>query len=134
MRKTIHQQALIPATPGEVYRVLTDGERFAAATGQPAHVTDREGDAFSLFGGRVEGRQIELVPDSRVVQAWRFGSAHDSPWEDGVFSVVRFTLTAEDGGTRFVLDHDAVPERWHDHLEGGYPTFYQEPLTRYFGG
>ena len=57
MRKTIHQQALIPATPGEVYRVLTDGERFAAATGQPAHVTDREGDAFSLFGGRVEGRQ-----------------------------------------------------------------------------
>ncbi len=130
---SIHQEGLIPATPAAVYSVLTDGNRFSAATGQPARVTDREGDAFSLFGGRVEGRQVELVPGRRVVQAWRFGAAHDSPWEQGVYSIVRFTLAAEDGGTRFAIDHDALPEEWRDHVDAGYPTFYQEPLTRYFG-
>jgi len=129
----IHQEAVIDADPGAVYDVLTDGEKFAAATGMPARLTAREGETFSLFGGRIEGRQIELVPARRVVQAWRFGAAHDSPWEEGVYSVVRFTLTAEDDGTRFVVDHDAVPEEWHDHVDGAYPTFYQGPLMRYLG-
>jgi hypothetical protein len=46
---------------------LTNGEIFGAATEQPAGVSGREGEAFSLFGGRMEGRQIELVPGERVV-------------------------------------------------------------------
>jgi uncharacterized protein YndB with AHSA1/START domain len=128
---TIHQEGVIEAAPAQVYEVLTNGEKFAAATGQPAQITDREGEKFSLFGGRVEGRQIELVPGERVVQAWRFGSAHPSEWEPGIYSIVRFTLVAEGQATRFVIDH-TVPAEWHDHLSTGYPMFYQEPLARYF--
>ena len=58
----IHQESIITAAPQAVYEVLTDGQKFAAATGMPAQLSDREGEAFTLFGGRVEGRQIELVP------------------------------------------------------------------------
>jgi uncharacterized protein YndB with AHSA1/START domain len=99
----------------------------------PAQVSDREGARFSLFGDRVEGRQIELVPGERVVQAWRFGSAHPDVWEPGVYSIVRFTLKPEGDGTRFVIDHTGIPPEWADHIESGYPTFYEAPLTRYFG-
>ena len=130
---SIHQEAIIKTSPEKVYEFLTDAEVFAAVTEQPARVSDREGEAFSLFSGRVEGRQIELVPGERVVQAWRFGSAHPGAWAPGVYSVVRFTMRAEDGATRFVIDHDGIPSGWRDHIEGGYPTFYAEPLSRYYG-
>jgi uncharacterized protein YndB with AHSA1/START domain len=128
---SIHREALIDAPSQRVFEVLTNGTAFGAATGQPAEVTDREGDAFSLFGGRVEGRQIELVPARRVVQAWRFGAAHPSPWEPGVYSTVRFTLEPAGDGTRLVIDHTGIPEEWIAHLSSGYPQFYEEPIASY---
>ena len=35
-------------------------------------------------------------------------------------------------GTRFIIDHAGVPREWHDHISTGYPSFYQQPLERYF--
>ena len=128
----IHQEATIDAAPEQVYAVLTDGEKFAAATGMPAQLSDREGEAFTLFGGRVEGRQVELVPDRRVVQAWRFGGAHPETWDAGVYSVVRFTLTPEGNATKFVIDHDGIPPHAEERIATGYPAFYQGPLAEYF--
>ncbi len=131
---SIHQEAVIKASPQQVYEFLTNGEIFAAATGMPAVIGDREGETFSVFGGRVEGRLVELVPGMRVVQAWRFGSAHPVVWEPGVYSIVRFTMRPEDDATRFVVDHDGIPPEWEAHIESGYPTFYEAPLRTYFGG
>jgi uncharacterized protein YndB with AHSA1/START domain len=130
----IHQEALIDATPLEVYTYLTDGEAFAAGTGMAAQLEASAGSAFSLFDGRIEGRQIELVPGQRVVQAWRFGNAHPDVWDPGVYSIVRFTLTAVGERTRFVVDHSAIPAEWREHIATGYPMFYQEPMARYFAG
>jgi uncharacterized protein YndB with AHSA1/START domain len=129
---SIHQEALIAAPPRPVFELLTNGTRFSAATGQPAEITDREGDSFALFGGRVEGRQIELVPYERIVQAWRFGAEHPSPWEPGVYSTVRFTLEPARDGTHLVIDHTGIPAEWIEHISSGYPTFYQDPITKYF--
>ena len=129
---SIHQEAIIDAAPEQIYAVLTDGEKFAAATGQPARIGEREGERFTLFGGRVEGRQIELVPGERVVQAWRFGGEHPETWDPGVYSVARFTLKAEGERTKFVIDHDGIPLESQERIESGYPTFYQGPLAKYF--
>ena len=129
---SIHQDTLIDATPLDVFTYLTDGDTFAAATGMAAQLEARAGSAFSLFDGRIEGRQIELVPGERVVQAWRFGDAHPDVWDPGVYSIVRFTLTAEGDQTRFVVDHEAVPAEWVEHIASGYPSFYAEPMARHF--
>jgi len=129
---SIHQETLITAPPQQVFELLTSGSLFSSATGQPAEITDREGDSFSLFGRRVEGRQIELVPGQRVVQAWRFGAAHPSAWEPGVYSTVRFTLEPAGDGTRLVIDHAGIPEEWIEHISLGYPTFYQDPIAKFF--
>ncbi|MBA3452628.1 MAG: SRPBCC domain-containing protein [Deltaproteobacteria bacterium] len=79
---------------------------------RPIHRGDRrscrrdrsDGGAFTLFGGGIHGRQIELVPGIRVVQAWR-----PKMWEPGVCSLVRFTLVAEGTGTKVILDHSGFP-------------------------
>jgi uncharacterized protein YndB with AHSA1/START domain len=133
---TIHLGTAFPAAPERVYELLTDGAQFAAATGRPAEIGAGEGATFSLFGGYIHGRQIELVPGRRIVQAWR-----GSDWDAGVYSLVRFTLTPEGTGTSLAIDQDAYPEgksprypSWHEHLSANWPVFYFEPFAKYLAG
>jgi len=102
---SIHQQATIPASPAQVYAVLADPEALSALSGMSGEAGRSEGEEFSAFDGNVTGRQIDLVPDQRVVQAWRFPS-----WEPGRYSIVRFTLATVDGGTRLVIDQNGEPD------------------------
>ena len=125
---SIHQEVVLPVPPARVYELLTDGAKFTAATGnRVAEIGAGEGATFSLFGGAIYGRHIELVPNDRVVQAWRV-----KPWEPGVYSIVRFTLTVEGKGTKLAIDHDGYPAAIHDHLAAGWITNYVEPFTKYF--
>ena len=124
----IHQEATFPVAPERVYEALTNGAEFSAATGKPAHIGQVGGARFSVFGDWIEGRQIELVPNERVVQAWRF-----KEWDAGVYSLVRFTLTREAEGTRLSVDHDAYPAAYHDHLSTNWRPFYFEPFAKHFG-
>jgi uncharacterized protein YndB with AHSA1/START domain len=125
---SIRQEVVIPASPERVYAALTTSAQFTEmAGGRAAEIAASEGGAFSLFGGAIHGRQIELVPGSRVVQAWRV-----KMWDPGVYSLVRFTLTAEGKGTKVILDHSGFPDGQQDHLAAGWGANYWEPLTRYF--
>ena len=68
----IHQEVTLAAPPSTIYELLTNSEKFSLATGMPATIGAGEGAEFSLFAAHVEGRQIELIKNERVVQAWRF--------------------------------------------------------------
>jgi activator of HSP90 ATPase len=121
------------AAPDAVYQLLTDAREFAAATERPAEMETGEGGRFSIFGGYIEGRHIELVPGKRVVQAWR-----GADWAPEKYSIVRFGLLAESGGTRLVLDQEGYPEgnsplypSWHQHLSANWPEFYFKPFAKY---
>jgi uncharacterized protein YndB with AHSA1/START domain len=129
----IHQEVSFVAAPERVYQLLTDSAEFAVATERAAEIAVTEGGAFSIFGGYIQGRQIELVPNKHIVQAWR-----GIDWAPGAHSIVRFTLTPEGNGTRLLVDHDAYPEgpspmypSWHEHLSANWPVFYFEPLAKY---
>ena len=125
---SIHHEVVLAATPERVYEVLTDGAKFTAVTGgRAAEIGAGEGAAFSLFGGPIHGRHIELVPGKRVVQAWRV-----KMWDAGHYSIVRFTLTPEGKGTRLAIDHEGYPGDQHDHLSGGWVQNYCEPFAKHF--
>ena len=114
----IHQEVLFAAAPERIYRTLTRADLFdrvvrasAAAAAvlkpgaPPTRIQPVAGTPFQLFGGYLSGRQIELVSNQRIVQAWRM-----SDWEDGVYSIVRFELAKSKNGTRLVLDHTGIPD------------------------
>jgi activator of HSP90 ATPase len=124
---SIHHEVVLPAEPAQIYELLTNGAKFGAATGQPGKGGGAEGAYFQLFGDWLSGRQIELVPNERIVQAWRF-----MDWEPGVYSIVRFTLTPEDGGTRLVLDQVGVPEAAYEHVRTNWHGFYFDPMAEHF--
>jgi activator of HSP90 ATPase len=124
----IHQEETFEATASKVYRVLIDATEFATMTGAPATGTGAEGGSFSLFGGHITGRQVELVPDRLVVQAWRAKT-----WPAGVYSIARFELHPDGSKTRVVFDHDGFPVEMKDHLAAGWTSNYWEPMHKLGG-
>jgi uncharacterized protein YndB with AHSA1/START domain len=123
----IHQEVVLPASPAKVYELLTTSALFTKATGgAPATIDASEGGTFSLFGGAIHGRNIELVPGSRVVQAWRV-----KVWGAGVYSLVSFALAPDGNGTRVTLEHSSFPAEQEQHLAAGWGTNYWDPLTAF---
>jgi activator of HSP90 ATPase len=123
---TIHQEVDFKALPTRIYEVLLDAKQFSACTKDTAEIQPEPGGAFKLFGGRIEGRNIELVRNQRIVQAWR-----PSYWPAGVYSLVKFELVARGSGTRVVLDHTGFAEEKWQGLNEGWPIRYWEPLHKY---
>lgn len=127
MTNTIRQEVILKASPKRIYDTLLDAKRFSEFTGgAPAEIDPQAGGAFSCFGGMITGRNIELKPNQRIVQAWRAGN-----WPEGVYSIVTFELEAEGAGSKLTLTHSAFPEGGAQHLEGGWHKMYWEPLKKY---
>ena len=122
----IHQEIDFKTAPARIYATLLDAKQFSAFTKDAAEIEPQPGAAFKLFGGRIEGRNVELSPNQRIVQAWRPAS-----WPAGVYSIVRFELVARASGTRIVLDHAGFPEDKREGLSEGWPVNYWAPLHKY---
>ena len=124
---TIHQEIDFAASPQQLYDALLDAKQFTEFSGRPAEINREVGGAFSLFKGHLVGRNLELVPNERIVQAWRVVT-----WPEGAYSIARFELKPQGSGTRLVLDHIGFPEGLHDHLAEGWEENYWSLLKKYF--
>ena len=122
----IRQQADFAASPARIFKILTDEKLFAAMSGAPATIENREGGAFSLFGGAITGRNLELVEAKRVVQAW-----YDTAWPAGLYSVIRFELAAAGSGTHVSFEQAGFPESDRASLEAGWHSHYWDPMKAY---
>jgi activator of HSP90 ATPase len=125
-RTALHQEVVFAASTQRLYQVLLTSKLFAGFTGLAARIDPKPGGAFSLFGGLVGGRNVELITNRRIVQAWR-----PSLWDAGLYSLVRFELKPQGTGTNLVLDHTAFPEGEFDALTAGWPVRYWEPLKKF---
>jgi activator of HSP90 ATPase len=122
----IRQETDLPASPARIFKLLTDEKQFAAMSGAPATIENREGGAFSLFGGAITGRNLQLVEAKRVVQAW-----YDTAWPAGLYSVIRFELAAAGSGTHVNFEQAAFPESDRASLEAGWHSHYWDPMKAY---
>jgi activator of HSP90 ATPase len=94
MSAVIHQEVDFKANPQRVYEALTDAKCFSAFTGLPAEIHGGPGGAFSCYGGQIAKRILHLVPNQRIVQAWRV-----SMWPEGLFSIAQFEIKGQGTGT-----------------------------------
>ena len=131
MTNAIQQEIVFKASPKRVYDALLDSKQFSEFTGAPAEINREPGGAFSCFGGVITGRNIELLPNQRIVQAWRVAM-----WPEGLYSIVKFELQPQGSETRLVIDHVGFPQQMRAHLngeeaDGGWHRQYWEPLKKY---
>jgi activator of HSP90 ATPase len=122
----LHQEVTFAASPAKVYRALLDSAQHAAFTGGPAEISTQEGGTFSAHSGMVHGRNVSLIPDTRIIQAWRIKN-----WPEGTYSIARFELRGEGGKTHLIFDQTGIPAAELEHIEGGWKKMYWEPLSKY---
>jgi activator of HSP90 ATPase len=72
--------------------------------GASTEISPEVGGAFTIFGGVITGRHVELVPYERIVQAWR-----EKDWPPGLYSIVRFQLDEQGSDTKIAFDHTGFP-------------------------
>jgi activator of HSP90 ATPase len=125
-RTAIHYEIEFKASPQRFYQAILDEKQFAAFTGLAATINPTPGGAFSQFGGLVVGRNIELLTNQRIVQAWR-----PTHWDAGMYSIVRFELKPRNDELTLLFDHTGFPAGEYDHLDFGWHSHYWDPLKKF---
>lgn len=137
--EAIHQEIGFNSSRRRVFEALTNSDQFDAVTrlsdglelvaapgAKPTSISHELGGPFTLFGGYITGRNLEFLPDERLVQAWRAAS-----WKPGDYSVVKFVLVEDGAGTQILFDHRGFPGGQGAHLAVGWHGHYWKPLTKY---
>ncbi len=118
---------IIAATPLEVYDAWMSSEGHSAMTGSPAIISASVGGEFEAWDGYIHGRNLELIPGKRIVQAWRTTEfSADEP--DLRIDIV---LEAQGEQTRLTLHHTGLPPHGGQY-EQGWVDAYFEPMQAYF--
>ena len=123
MSKTMRQTATFKTSPHEVYEALMDAKKHAAFTEGAAKISRQVGGTFSISDGEIEGKNLELVPDRKIVQAWRY-----SDWPVGHYSTATFELEKIDKGTRLTFTQRDVPDDKYEDIKQGWKDYYWLPM------
>ena len=126
MSTKIKQTVTFKATPHEVYEALMDSKKHSSFSGGKASISRVVGGKFSAYDGYISGKNIELIPDTKIVQDWR---AVD--WAEGVFSRITFVFTPIPEGTRLDFTHTGLPEGTEEEFTQGWIDNYWEPMKRF---
>ncbi len=132
---SIHQEVNFLVKPQRLYEGLLSSKQFSESTKKSfadfsstsANIDPTVGGTFSVFDGHIIGRILELVPNQRIVEAWRV-----EDWPAGIYSIARFEFKAQGSGTQLIFDHVGFPEGLKEHLATGWQQHYWDALTKYF--
>ena len=109
--------------PHEVYEAIMDSRKHSEFTGSQVSMSRKVGGKFSVYGGDIEGVNLELIPDQKIVQSWRY-----SDWPEGHYSKATFSLKEIPGGMRLNFTQTGVPEKFYDDISQGWRDYYWEPM------
>jgi len=124
------------ATPKYVFEALIDAKLVSTYTQTPAVIDPKVGGRFSMFGGSIQGKFLQLEQNSRLVQEWRFGE-----WPENHYSVVDISLSlASPGVTKLVLYQKWIPltDRFGNgdvpaKVQFGWKQFFWERINKILG-
>jgi activator of HSP90 ATPase len=120
--RTVRQTVTFKVSPREVYEMLMDSRKHSEFTGDKATISRKVGGKFTV-GEYIQGVNLELFPDQKIVQSWR-----GSDWPEGHFSRATFSLKAIEGGSRLAFVQSGVPGDNYSEIKQGWHDFYWEPM------
>lgn len=105
----------------KVWQALTDPKAIDRWGAGPAEMSEELGFEFSLWGGEVYGKNIEVIPGKKLVQEW-FGGRWDKP------SIATFKLTSKADETVIDFTQTDVPDAEFSDIEQGWEDYYMGPI------
>jgi uncharacterized protein YndB with AHSA1/START domain len=120
---TVRQTVAFNVPPELLFDIYTDSRKHSAATNARATVSRKVGAKWSAFGGMIRGRNLLVVPNRLVVQAWR--AAHWKKTDVDSILILRFNKTRI--GCRIDLLHTNLPDHDFKGVSHGWPKYYWKP-------
>ena len=123
--KNIKQTVTFKATLHEVYEALMDSRKHSAFTGDKTNISRKIGGKFSAYSGGLKGKNLELVKDKKIVQAWQCVM---NGWPKEYFSIATFSLKKVKNGTKLEFTHVGVPASCAVSISQGWKAYYWNPM------
>jgi activator of HSP90 ATPase len=120
--KTIKQSVTFKVGAHAVYELLMDSKKHSILAGDEARISRKVGGKFNI-GGYIEGVNLELVPDEKIVQSWRY-----EDWPKGHYSKATFSMKEREGKTRMTFMQSGVPEEFYEDIKQGWIDYYWTPM------
>lgn len=124
----IKQRYLIKVKPEIVWDALTNPKTIEKWGGGPAKMDDKTGTEFSLWGGDIYGKILEVqnpsTGEKKLVQEWFSGE-----WE--LPSIVTITLNYDGDCTEVILIHKDVPKGEVEDINAGWRDFYLGSIKKF---
>jgi uncharacterized protein YndB with AHSA1/START domain len=127
MNNVIMKSYIIDAPIEAVWNALTDQHEIETWGAGPAVMSDKEDSEFSLWGGQIHGKNIQVDHEEVLKQEW-FGGEWDTP------SLVTFTFIDEGEKTRLDLTHENFPPEERRALDEGWDSDYLGPMIEHLEG
>ena len=126
--KSFSMSALFAAAPEQIYCAWLDPDGHTAMTGAEAAGSGAVGGEFTAWDGYISAKTLELVPNRRIVQAWRTSefSAEDPD------SRLTVEFDPVEGGTRVTLHHSEIASGAENYQQG-WEDYYFAPMRAHFG-
>ena len=121
--RDIKQTVSFKATPHEVYEALMDSKKHSKFTGGKASISRKVGGKFTAYDGYAEGKNLELVPDEKIVQTWR-----GDDWPEGYYSTTTYTIKKTTAGSQLTFVQEGVPDDVYEDVKQGWIDYYWTPM------
>ncbi|MBI4019505.1 MAG: SRPBCC domain-containing protein [Candidatus Aenigmarchaeota archaeon] len=123
--KTIRQSIIFNASSHEIFEMLMDSEKHSFFTDDKASISRKVGGKISAYGGYIEGKNLEIIPDKKMVQEWR---AID--WDDGIWSIITFEFKASGRGCKLIFTQEGVPDNQFKEISKGWKEHYWDRMKK----
>jgi hypothetical protein len=117
----------MPANKESIYKAWLKGKQHAAITAEPTTSSTRAGGAFTAHGDYLSGKNLELIPFTRIVQTWR--TTEFSDYEKD--SILEVQLQDKGRRTLVSITHSNLPPHGTTY-EQGWIDYYFNPMKSYF--
>ena len=115
------------ASAKDIFNTWLSAEGHSSMTGGKAEITNKVGDYFTAWDGYIEGKNLEILPFTRIAQSWRT-SEFDTEDED---SILELTFEEHGGETEITLSHSNLPEHGEQYRQG-WDDHYFQPMKTFF--
>ncbi|XP_055904946.1 activator of 90 kDa heat shock protein ATPase homolog 1 [Eupeodes corollae] len=126
--KTLTMSEDFECSAFDLYNALTKQEMVTAFTRGPVKIEAVRGGEFALFGGNIQGKFEELVPEKKITQSWRLKS-----WPSGHYSSVTIELEQMRDHTQMKLKQSGIPSAEYDTTETNWKRYYWHSIRQTFG-
>ncbi len=102
-----------------------DSKKHSNFTGSKADINREVGGKFTAYDGWIQGINIQLVPDKKIVQSWR-----GNDWPENHYSKTTFFLRKIKNGTKLTFTQTGVPIEFYKDIFDGWIEHYWNKMKK----